>query len=107
MGANKVGAECYWPVFRLPYELHLHLQSAFLQSSSTQSLLDSKFRTGSCCKKILFKFPIVRISLLAQHASQRKGSHQSKKVTKLRTLSVPALAPPPPRIYGHLWGSFF
>ena len=84
MGANKVGAECYWPVFRLPYELHLHLQSAFLQSSSTQSLLDSKFRTGSCCKKILFKerpnlskFPSVRISLLAQHASQRKYDNKN------------------------------
>ena len=36
-----------------------------------------------------------------------KGSHQRKKVTKLRTFSVPPLAPPPPRIYGHLWGSFF
>ena len=31
------------------------------------------------------------------------------KVTKLRTFSVPPLAPPlpPPRIYGHLLGSFF
>ena len=35
------------------------------------------------------------------------GKPSLKKVTKLRTFSVPPLAPPPPRIYGHLWGSFF
>ena len=35
-----------------------------------------------------------------------KGSHPKQKVMFLWTLSVPPLAPPP-RIYGHLGGSFF
>ena len=26
MGANKLGVECYWNVFRLPYGPHIHLQ---------------------------------------------------------------------------------
>ena len=40
------------------------------------------------------------------HYSQAKGSHPWGKVTKLRTCSVSPLAPHPPGIYGHLWGSF-
>ena len=36
-----------------------------------------------------------------------KGSHQRKKVTKLRTLSVPPLAPPPSPHLRTLMGVFF
>ena len=48
--------------------------------------------------------------LCTAHISTRENIREAlpkKKVTKLRTFSVPPLAPPPPRIYGHLWGSFF
>ena len=48
----------------------------------------------------------MRDLLIGISKAATKGSHPERKVTKLRACSVPPLAPPP-RIYGHLWGSFF
>ena len=39
------------------------------------------------------------LTWLQSSCSQTQGGHQSKKVTKLRTLSVPALPPPPCAIF--------